>query len=218
MTFQRKSGSYQYLQVCHEATLILFITCTLVPLPFICWLFNFFICMSWCDCKLWKIDIKWCLISELYGELEERGNELKNSEYASKKEINLQKRLTEARSHPFHQELVWYNSFEVKICNLQSYIYLQFILSFISVENPYQRSSAPSSSRLNQVWVCCMWHIKKVEICSMLAILFIALKSIQNSSIVLYSIRGIELLVQASKMNITPLKRTIWPSVVTYSE
>jgi hypothetical protein len=52
----------------------------------------------------------------------------------------------------------------------------------------------------------------------MLAILFIALKSIQNSSIVLYSIRGIQLLVQASKMNITPVKRTIWPSVVTYSE
>ncbi|XP_047064444.1 sister chromatid cohesion protein SCC4-like [Lolium rigidum] len=52
--------------------------------------------------QIWILSI----FTELYRELEERGNELENSGYASKKEIDLQKRLTEARSHPFHQELV----------------------------------------------------------------------------------------------------------------
>jgi MAternally-affected-uncoordination protein len=52
--------------------------------------------------QIWILSV----FTELYRELEERGNELENSGYASKKEIDLQKRLTEARSHPFHQELV----------------------------------------------------------------------------------------------------------------
>ena len=73
---------------------------------------------------------------------------MENSEYGSKKEIDLQKRLTEARSHAFHQELVWYHSPEVNICNLQLH------LSLNSVKNPYHRIFGPS--RLNQVWACGM--------------------------------------------------------------
>lgn len=52
------------------------------------------------------------LFSELYRELEEKENEMENSEYGSKKEIDLQRRLAEARSRAYHQELVWYHSFD----------------------------------------------------------------------------------------------------------
>lgn len=64
--------------------------------------------------KLLDVDGNWYLISELYQQLEEKENEMENSEYGSKKEIDLQKRLTEARSRAFHQELVWYYNFEVE--------------------------------------------------------------------------------------------------------
>lgn len=43
---------------------------------------------------------------ELYRELEEKENEMENSEYERKKEDDLQRRLSEAYSHAFHQELV----------------------------------------------------------------------------------------------------------------
>lgn len=43
---------------------------------------------------------------ELYRELEEKENEMENSEYKRKKEDDLQRRLSEAYSHAFHQELV----------------------------------------------------------------------------------------------------------------
>jgi MAternally-affected-uncoordination protein len=46
------------------------------------------------------------LISELYRELEERSNEMENHEYERKKEDDLQRRLSEAYSQAFHQELV----------------------------------------------------------------------------------------------------------------
>jgi MAternally-affected-uncoordination protein len=38
--------------------------------------------------------------------LEERENEMENYEYERKKEDDLQRRLSEAYSHAFHQELV----------------------------------------------------------------------------------------------------------------
>lgn len=43
---------------------------------------------------------------ELYRELEEKENEMENSEYEGKKEDDLQRRLSEAYSHSFHHELV----------------------------------------------------------------------------------------------------------------
>lgn len=63
-----------------------------------------------------EVDANWCLISEcfislqiiteLYRELEEKENEMENSDYERKKEDDLQRRLSEAYSHAFHQELV----------------------------------------------------------------------------------------------------------------
>ena len=53
-----------------------------------------------------EVDENWFLISELYRELEERGHEMENYEYERKKEDDLQRRLSEAYSHAFHQELV----------------------------------------------------------------------------------------------------------------
>ena len=63
-----------------------------------------------------EVDANWCLISvcfislqiitELYRELEEKENEMENSDYERKKEDDLQRRLSEAYSHTFHQELV----------------------------------------------------------------------------------------------------------------
>jgi len=46
------------------------------------------------------------IIAELYRELEEKENEMENSDYERKKEDDLQRRLSEAYSHTFHQELV----------------------------------------------------------------------------------------------------------------
>ncbi|CAO1939105.1 unnamed protein product [Urochloa humidicola] len=52
--------------------------------------------------QIWILSV----FTELYRELEERGNEMENSEYERKKEDDLQRRLSEAYSHAFHQELV----------------------------------------------------------------------------------------------------------------
>lgn len=52
--------------------------------------------------QIWILSV----FTELYRELEEKENEMENSEYGSKKEIDLQRRLTEARSRAYHQELV----------------------------------------------------------------------------------------------------------------
>jgi MAternally-affected-uncoordination protein len=46
------------------------------------------------------------IITVLYRELEEKENEMENSDYERKKEDDLQRRLSEAYSHAFHQELV----------------------------------------------------------------------------------------------------------------
>ncbi|KAF7016161.1 hypothetical protein CFC21_029839 [Triticum aestivum] len=52
--------------------------------------------------QIWILSV----FTELYRELEEKENEMENSEYGSKKEIDLQRRLAEARSRAYHQELV----------------------------------------------------------------------------------------------------------------
>lgn len=52
--------------------------------------------------QIWILSV----FTELYRELEEKENEMENSEYVSKKEIELQRRLAEARSRACHQELV----------------------------------------------------------------------------------------------------------------
>ncbi|CAL5028109.1 unnamed protein product [Urochloa decumbens] len=52
--------------------------------------------------QIWILSV----FTELYRELEERGNEMENSEYERKKEDDLQRRLSEAYSHAFHEELV----------------------------------------------------------------------------------------------------------------
>ncbi|XP_062225380.1 sister chromatid cohesion protein SCC4 [Phragmites australis] len=52
--------------------------------------------------QMWILSV----FTELYRELEEKGNEMENSEYERKKEDDLQRRLSEAHSHAFHQELV----------------------------------------------------------------------------------------------------------------
>ncbi|TKW03736.1 hypothetical protein SEVIR_7G062100v4 [Setaria viridis] len=52
--------------------------------------------------QIWILSV----FTELYRELEERSNEMENSEYERKKEDDLERRLSEAYSHAFHQELV----------------------------------------------------------------------------------------------------------------
>ncbi|TVU13731.1 hypothetical protein EJB05_37155, partial [Eragrostis curvula] len=52
--------------------------------------------------QMWILSV----FTELYREVEERGNEIENSEYEKKKEYDLRRRLAEAHSHAFHQELV----------------------------------------------------------------------------------------------------------------
>lgn len=52
--------------------------------------------------QIWILSV----FTELYRELKERENEMENSEYERKKEDDLQRRLSEAHSSPFHQELV----------------------------------------------------------------------------------------------------------------
>ncbi|EEC77052.1 hypothetical protein OsI_15436 [Oryza sativa Indica Group] len=51
--------------------------------------------------QIWILSV----FTELYRELKERENEMENSEYERKKEDDLQRRLSEAHSSPFHQEL-----------------------------------------------------------------------------------------------------------------
>ncbi|AQK56445.1 Tetratricopeptide repeat (TPR)-like superfamily protein [Zea mays] len=52
--------------------------------------------------QIWILSV----FTELYRELEEKENEMENSEYEGKKEDDLQRRLSEAYSHSFHHELV----------------------------------------------------------------------------------------------------------------
>ncbi|KAL6851556.1 hypothetical protein ACP4OV_020489 [Aristida adscensionis] len=52
--------------------------------------------------QIWILSV----FTELYREFEEKGNEMENFEYERKKEDDLQRRLFEAQSHAFHQELV----------------------------------------------------------------------------------------------------------------
>ncbi|KAF8765974.1 hypothetical protein HU200_008016 [Digitaria exilis] len=52
--------------------------------------------------QIWILSV----FTELYRELGERENEMENFEYERKKEDELQRRLSEACSHDFHQELV----------------------------------------------------------------------------------------------------------------
>ncbi|KAL6660395.1 hypothetical protein ACP70R_001941 [Stipagrostis hirtigluma subsp. patula] len=52
--------------------------------------------------QIWILSV----FTELYREMEEKGNEMENFEYERKKEDDLQRRLSEAHSHAFHQELV----------------------------------------------------------------------------------------------------------------
>ncbi|KAL5669391.1 hypothetical protein ACJX0J_021612, partial [Zea mays] len=51
--------------------------------------------------QIWILSV----FTELYRELEEKENEMENSEYEGKKEDDLQRRLSEAYSHSFHHEL-----------------------------------------------------------------------------------------------------------------
>ncbi|GJN11912.1 hypothetical protein PR202_ga30148 [Eleusine coracana subsp. coracana] len=52
--------------------------------------------------QMWILSV----FTELYREVEEKGNEMENAEYEKKKEDDLRRRLNEAHSHAFHQELV----------------------------------------------------------------------------------------------------------------
>ncbi|KAK3145050.1 hypothetical protein QOZ80_4AG0322090 [Eleusine coracana subsp. coracana] len=69
--------------------------------------------------QMWILSV----FTELYREVEEKGNEMENAEYEKKKEDDLRRRLNEAHSHAFHQELV--EKSRIKIQSLHNFSNMQ---------------------------------------------------------------------------------------------